>query len=131
MEITSNLRIAIASYKNGDLSAFNTIYNESNRYIYVCVNNVLNGNDNKEDMIQDVMQDTYVEISKHLFSLDNDERFLSWAGTIATRKCYETIKKNSKYVYLGEDENFDNLAEDDNIIPEEIIQNAEKNTPIL
>ncbi len=126
MELTNSLRKAIADYKSGDASAFNTIYNESNKYIYVCINNVVCGNDNKEDMIQDIMQDTYVEISKHITSLEDDERFLSWAGTIATRKCYEVIKKNDKYVYLSEDENFDNLADDDNIIPEEIMQNQEK-----
>ncbi len=126
MEITNALRKAIIDYKNGEVSAFDTIYSESDKYIYVCIDNVLNGNDNKEDMIQDVMQDAYVEISKHLKSLEDNERFLSWAGTIATRKCYEIIKKNNKYVYLGEDENFDNLADRDDIIPEEVMQSKEK-----
>ena len=57
MEITKDLRIAIKAYKNGDKSVFNTIYNESSRYVYVCINNVISGNDNKEDMVQDIMQD--------------------------------------------------------------------------
>lgn len=126
VEITNGLRDAVNKYKSGDMAAFTDIYNESHKYIYVCVYNVMNGNDNKDDMIQDIMQDTYVEISKHLDSLENVDRFLSWAGTIATRKCYEVIKKSGKYVLLGEDETFDNISDDDNIIPEEIMQNKEK-----
>lgn len=126
MNITPTLKEAVFLYKNGQKSAFDTIYTESSKYIYVCIYNVLNGNDNMEDMIQDVMQDTYVEISRHLNSLGNVESFLSWAGTIATRKCYEIIKKNDRYVYLGADESFDNLEDDDNIIPEEVVQNKEK-----
>lgn len=126
MEVSANLKKAIEDYINGDTTAFTTIYNESHKYIYVCVNNVMSGNDNKEDLIQDIMQDTYVEISKHINSLQNVNLFLSWSGTIATRKCFEYIKKMGKYTLLNEDESFDGLADDDNIIPEEIVQNKEK-----
>lgn len=126
MEVSANLKKAIEDYINGDTTAFTTIYNESHKYIYVCVNNVMSGNDNKEDLIQDIMQDTYVEISKHINSLQNVNHFLSWSGTIATRKCFEYIKKMGKYTLLNEDESFDGLADDDNIIPEEIMQNKEK-----
>ena len=126
MEVSANLKKAIEDYINGDTTAFTTIYNESHKYIYVCVNNVMSGNDNKEDLIQDIMQDTYVEISKHINSLQNVNHFLSWSGTIATRKCFEYIKKIGKYTLLNEDESFDGLADDDNIIPEEIVQNKEK-----
>lgn len=126
MEASAILKKAIEDYVNGDAAAFTTIYNESNRYIYVCINNVVSGNDNKEDMICDIMQDTYVEISKHINALQNVNQFLSWAGTIATRKCFEYIKKAGKYTLLNEDESFDSLADDDNIIPEEIMQNKEK-----
>lgn len=126
MKITVKLKKAIEKYIEGKDAAFTDIYNESYKYVYVCVNNVVSGNDNKEDIIQDIMQDTYVEISKHIKSLENVDKFFPWAGTIATRKCYEYIKKSGKYTLLDEDENFDNLSDDDNIIPEEIMQNKEK-----
>lgn len=126
MKITVKLKKAIEKYIEGKDAAFTDIYNESYKYVYVCVNNVVSGNDNKEDIIQDIMQDTYVEISKHIKSLENVDKFFSWAGTIATRKCYEYLKKSGKYTLLDEDENFDNLSDDDNIIPEEIMQNKEK-----
>ena len=126
MEVSAILKKAIEDYINGKQEAFTVIYNESHRYIYVCINNVMSGNDNKEDMICDIMQDTYLEICKHINSLQNVNQFLSWAGTIATRKCYEYIKKAGKYTLLNEDESFDTLADDDNIIPEDIMQNKEK-----
>ena len=126
MEVSAILKKAIEDYINGKQEAFTVIYNESHRYIYVCINNVMSGNDNKEDMICDIMQDTYLEICKHINSLQNVNQFLSWAGTIATRKCYEYFKKAGKYTLLNEDESFDTLADDDNIIPEDIMQNKEK-----
>lgn len=36
--------------------------------------------------------------------LENDARFLQWAGMIATRKCYAYLKKNKRYVLLIEED---------------------------
>lgn len=127
MKITKNLLEAVEKYKSGNKDAFTIIYNESNKYIYICIRNVVNGNNNAEDLICDIMQDTYLEISKSIYQLNDSERFLSWAGMIATRKCYAYLRKNNNYVLLGEENDlFDSLADDDNIIPEEIVQNREK-----
>ena len=127
MEPTARLKQAVREYKQGKAEAFNTLYNESSQYVYTCIYKVMSGNDNAQDSINDIMQDTYVEISKYISQLDDEDRFLSWAGTIATRKCYAYLKKNNKYVLLNEDDNtFDNLSDDDNIIPEEVMQDKEK-----
>ena len=127
MEPTNNLRQAIKDYKNGNGQAFDILYNESSKYVYTCIYKVMCGNDNTQDAINDIMQDTYVEISRYITQLEDEEKFLSWAGTIATRKCYAYLKKNRKYVLLNEeDTTFDTLADNDNIIPEEIMQDKEK-----
>ncbi len=127
MEPTNNLRQAIKDYKNGNSQAFDILYNESSKYVYTCIYKVMCGNDNTQDAINDIMQDTYVEISKYITQLEDEEKFLSWAGTIATRKCYAYLKKSRKYVLLNEeDTTFDTLADNDNIIPEEIMQDKEK-----
>ena len=127
MEPTAKLKQAIKDYKNGNSQAFDILYNESSKYIYTCIYKVMCGNDNTQDSINDIMQDTYVEISRYITQLEDEERFLSWAGTIATRKCYAYLKKNNKYVLLNEeDTTFDTLADSDNIIPEEIMQDKEK-----
>ena len=127
MEATAKLKQAVREYKQGKADAFTTLYNESSKYVYTCIYKVMSGNDNAQDSINDIMQDTYVEISKYISQLDDEDKFLSWAGTIATRKCYAYLKKNNRYVLLNEDDNtFENLSDDDNIIPEEVMQDKEK-----
>ena len=127
MEPTTELRQAIREYRSGKAEAFNRIYEDSSRYLYTCIYKVMSGNDNAQDAVCDIMQDTYVEISRNIAQLDDENRFLAWAGTIATRKCYARLKKDKKYVLLHEeDDTFENLADDDNIIPEDIMQDREK-----
>lgn len=127
MEPTAELRRAVKKYREGRGEAFNQLYEESSKYIYTCIYKVMSGNDNVQDSVCDIMQDTYVEISRNIAQLDNENSFLSWAGTIATRKCYAWLKKNKKYVLLHEeDDTFENLADNDNIIPEDIMQDREK-----
>ena len=126
MEPTKELRQAVSDYRAGTADAFTAIYEGSNRYIYTCIHKVMAGNDNEQDIISDIMQDTYVEISRSIQKLDNEGSFLSWAGAIATRKCYAYLRKNKKCVLLDGDDTLENLADDDNIIPEEIMQDREK-----
>lgn len=127
MEPTKELRQAVKEYKAGKAEAFTTLYEESSKYVYTCIYKVMVGNDNAQDIINDIMQDTYVEISKYISQLEDEDKFLSWAGTIATRKCYAYLKKNKKYVLLNEEDNtFDNLSDSDSIIPEEVLQDREK-----
>lgn len=127
MEPTTELKQAVRKYREGKTEAFTQLYEESSKYIYTCIYKVMSGNDNVQDAVCDIMQDTYVEISKNIAQLDSENSFLSWAGTIATRKCYAWLKKNKKYVLLHEeDDTFETLADDDNIIPEDIMQDREK-----
>lgn len=126
MEPTKELKQAVKSYREGKTEAFTVLYEESSKYIYTCIRKVIGDNDNAQDVISDIMQDAYLEISRSIAQLDREESFLSWAGTIATRKCYAWVKKNKKYVLLNEeDDTFENLVDDD-MIPEEVIQDKEK-----
>lgn len=87
----------------------------------------MKGNDNALDIISDIMQETYVEISRSITQLENDARFLQWAVMIATRKCYAYLRKNKRYVLLNEeDDTFDTLSDSDEIIPETVMQDREK-----
>lgn len=127
MEETQKLKQAVREYKGGKTDAFTPLYEESCKYVFTCINKVMSGNDNAHDIVNDIMQDTYVEISKSISQLENEDRFLQWAGIIATRKCYAYLKKNKKYVLMNEeDSTFDNLSDSESIIPEEIMQNKEK-----
>ena len=127
MAQTANLGLAVNEYKNGNAEAFNILYQESSKYIYTCIYKVVQGNDNAMDIVSDILQDTYVEISKSIAQLENEASFLSWAGMIATRKCYAYLKKNKRYVLLNEeDDTFDSLSDSDEIIPEAVMQDKEK-----
>lgn len=127
MEATNRLIEAVREYKAGKKEAFNTLYEESKKYVYACIAKVMDGNDNEQDAIHDIMQDTYVEISRNISQQGEEEKFLSWAGKIATRKCYAYLKKNKKYVLLNEEDNtLEELSDSDEIIPEAVIQDKEK-----
>ena len=127
MEAAWELKQAVTDYRAGRQEAFTMLYERSSKYIYTCIYKEMQGNDNIQDAIGDIMQDTYVEISRNIGQLGNEDSFLSWAGTIATRKCYAWLKKNRRYVLLNEeDDMFENLADDDTIIPEEVMQSREK-----
>ena len=127
MAQTENLGRAINEYKNGNAEAFNILYQESSKYIYTCIYKVVQGNNNAMDVVSDIMQDTYVEISRSIAQLENETSFLSWAGKIATRKCYAYLRKNKRYVLLNEeDDTFDSLSDSDEIIPEAVMQDKEK-----
>ena len=127
MVLTEKLRQAVSAYKNGDAQASTLLYQESDKYIYTCIYKVIQWNDNAADMISDIMQDTYVEISKSIRQLENEDCFLQRAGMIATRKCYAYLKKSKKYILLDEEDGtFENLSDTDMIIPENVMQDREK-----
>ncbi len=127
MEPTLKLKKAVADYKAGKREAFTELYEESKRYVYTCIYRTMSGDNNRQEAIQDVMQETYFEISRYITQLKDDDKFLLWAGTIAARKCIAYVKQNENYVLLDEDDTtFDGLADSDDIIPEEVMQNKEK-----
>lgn len=127
MEMTPKLKQAVKEYKSGKAESFDTLYKESEKYIYTCIYKVMSGNNNAVDITSEIMQNTYLQIFLNISQLENEDRFLSWAGTIATRECFAYIKKNKKYVLLNEDDDtFENLSDSDDIIPEEVMQSKEK-----
>ncbi len=120
---TQELIRAVRDYQNGNMEAFNTIYEFSCRYLYVCICNII-GN---EDESCDILQNTYMDIAKSIGSLNQAESFLSWAGVIARRECYAHMKKNKNAVPIdSDDEIFESLEADESFIPENVMQDKEK-----
>lgn len=127
MEPTRELKQAVIDYQNGKAEAFTTLYEESQRYVYVCIQKILKDCDNLSEAVSDVMQDTYTEISRNISQLERTESFLNWAGSIATRQCYAYLKKNKRHVLaLDEDNVLEKLAVDEELIPEAVMQDREK-----
>ena len=127
MKPSKELKQAVIDYKNGKEEAFTKLYEESQKYIYVCISKIMKDCDSLPEVVSDLMQDTYVEISRHISQLENVESFLNWAGSIATRQCYAYLKKNKQYVLISEeDDALEELAADEELIPETFMQDREK-----
>lgn len=129
MRQTDKLTNAIKQYIVGDNSAFDIIYEESYKYLYTCAIHIVKD----EDIVQDMLQNTYIEIVKSISQLKEPEYFLGWATTIANRKCLAYLKKQ-KDVLLSENTNdegdevdfFESVADDEAIIPENIFDERSK-----
>ena len=76
---TQELINAVRKYQNGDTAAFDTLYQLSCRYLYVCIWKVLGS----EEESRDVLQETYMDIAGCISVLNQAESFLAWAGVIA------------------------------------------------
>ncbi|MCR4754196.1 MAG: sigma-70 family RNA polymerase sigma factor [Lachnospiraceae bacterium] len=129
MKTPENIIDKIKRYRSGDGAAFGGIYEESYRYLHTCVIHIVKD----EDIAQDMLQETYIEIYKNLGQLKNPSDFLSWAATIANHKCFAYLKKNKELlVYEQTDEEgneadyFGSIADDEDFIPENIFDNKEK-----
>ncbi len=114
---------AVQNYQNGDAAAFDTLYQLSCRYLYVCIRKVL-GSDEES---RDALQETYMDIASCIMELKQAESFLAWASVIANRKCYAHIRKSKNEVPVDtEDDIFGNLEADEEFIPENVMQDQEK-----
>ena len=128
MMISEKLWKAVVDFKNGNEEAFSSIYEESYKYLYTCVINIIRD----QELTADMLQETYVEIVKKISQLQNEKDFLSWASTIANRKCFAYLKKKKDVLVYDspseQEENsyFENIQDDEAFIPENIFDNAEK-----
>lgn len=128
MKAQNELIAAIERYRSGDQNEFERIYNLSYKYLYVCIRHIVK----EEETANDMLQETYLEVSKSIDQLKNAEDFLNWAAVIAKRKCFAYLNKAEKLVVTSVGENgeereiLDEIADDEAFIPESIIQDQEK-----
>lgn len=135
MKTSPELQKAVTEYQKGSVEAFNTIYEQSYKYLHTCVIHVVKN----EDMAMDMLQETYLEISKSISQLKSTEDFLSWAAMIANRKCFAHLKKQNDILLdgsgLGDGDSdstdgvtdyFENIADNEEFIPETVLQDREK-----
>lgn len=129
MKTPNDLQEAVERFRQGNQESFDKIYELSYKYLHTCVIHIVKD----EDTAMDMLQETYMEVSRSIHQLKNTEDFLSWAAMIANRKCFACLKKDKDLLVYenstDEDEEgsiFDSLADDDAIIPEEILQDREK-----
>lgn len=129
MKTPAALQTAVTEYQKGNEEAFNVIYEQTFKYLHTCVIHVVKN----EDAAMDMLQETYLEISKSISQLKNEEDFMSWAAMIANRKCFAYLKKQKNLVLVSDNaeegeasDYFENIADDEAFIPEEVLQDREK-----
>ncbi|MBD5522773.1 MAG: sigma-70 family RNA polymerase sigma factor [Lachnospiraceae bacterium] len=133
MKAPEELQKAVESYKAGNGEAFEQVYNLSHKYLYVCIRHIVRDDEAAVDMLQE----TYLEISRNIGQLNSIEDFLNWAAVIAKRKCYAYMNKSDKYVIFGsgkdeeEQDIIESVADNEAFIPESIMQDREKSRLIM
>lgn len=115
------LKKAINEYLKGDTSSFDDIYKFSSKYIYTCISKIVKD----EELIKDIMQETYVEIIKNIDKLKNIESFKQWAGRIAVNKTKRHLIKDNKIALEYDEEAYDIEEEREKFLPENIVEDKE------
>ncbi len=125
MTENDKLTNAVISFQNGDVGAFDTIYNESKKYIYYTI---LKSTGDKE-ATDDILQETYLGVYKSLGQLQKPGAFKGWAAKIAQHKVSRYYQKKNPELFSLEDdmeEAVGELTEDDmSTLPEDAMINKE------
>lgn len=81
---------------------------------------------NDKGAAQDIVQEVFIKIFTRINELKNNYAFNSWLYRITVNCCLTSMKENSKYNLLSDDEEIDNLIEEKvYLIPEENLLETE------
>lgn len=126
MKTPAELEAAAREYQSGNREEFDKVYELSHRYLYVCIEHLVKD----EEAAKDILQETYLDITRNISQMREPEDFLSWAAAIARRRCYAYFKKADKWILSNEGEDGEEyiagVADDEAFIPESILQDMEK-----
>lgn len=103
--LNSELDKYIVQFKNGDDEAFNIIYDETKKIVYLSIYSIIKS----KDVIEDLMQDTYLKAIRALEYYVLGTNFKAWISKIAHNLAINEYNKNK---------NIDSL--DDEMAPEVI-----------
>lgn len=144
---------AIEDYKNGDLSKGTLIYEQSCKFTYKKVWDIIEReggipNRDEKEIIADIVQEVYYDFFKDVHKFENKYvgSFYSWVDSVAHRKWWRFANKNGKEVlqYKNSEEfvedrdiwdlsdvNDDDLEEKREFIPETALEDKEFQKTIM
>ena len=108
--LNSELDKYIVKFKKGDDEAFNTIYDETKKIVYLSIYSIIKS----KDVIEDLMQDTYLKAIRALEYYVLGTNFKAWISKIAHNLAINEYNRNK---------NIDSL--DDEMAPEVIDERAD------
>ncbi len=123
-EISKNVQAVL----NGDKNAFDKLYGATSRAVYfTCLSLTRNETD-----AEDIMQEVYITAFEKLAALNDPEKFPVWINRIAVNRCRNFLaKKNAHPEQSIDDEGSFGELTDENILPEEYVENKEKRRLIM
>lgn len=92
--IFDNYAELVAKFKDGDISAYDELYEKTQRMVYAICLGIL---DNEDDAF-DIMQDTYLHVYNKLHTLQDNKAFISWLKKIASNKALDLCRKRKRIV---------------------------------
>lgn len=125
----SELVDALKKMREGDMSSLKAIYLETNNQVY----KVLYSYTKNEQLSLDLMQDTYITLIEKINNLRDLSALQKFINTIAINKARDYYRKYKKEILSDNSEEiFDNqLEQDEELLPQEILDNKEKQKIIL
>lgn len=87
-----NFEEAIEKLKYKDDEAFEFIYNKTKSSVYAIIITVVKN----QDIAQDLMQDTYIQMIKSINSYNPKYKFRNWLLTIARNKAIDSYRLRSR-----------------------------------
>lgn len=122
-EITEYVRAAL----NGNQKGFEELYRATSRAVYfTCLSLVKNETD-----AEDLTQEVYITAFEKLPSLSEPEKFAAWVRRIAVNKCRDHLSKKGAHPEYSLDEEAFAGSVDENILPEEYVENKEKRRVVM
>ena len=100
-------QLPVAAARAGDAAAWDALFRRYQLPLYVYVVELLHN----EQTALDVVQEAFINATRHIASLRNDARFGSWLFSIAHQKCIQRWRKRAKEETLLE-EPIDNSIDD-------------------
>ncbi len=100
----------VANFLSGDKDAFDIIYYETKKHVYLSIYAIIKD----RFLIEDLMQDTYMKIINELSSYRLGTNFYAWVSRIARNTAINEYNRRKKIVLV--EEYFDGVEENENTL---------------
>lgn len=93
----------VEKFKSGNVNAFDTIYDLSKKAVYYVGMNIIKN----DQIVQDLMQETYIEFLQNINKIDYNRSIVAYLCTIIRNKALNYIEKSKREINLDHYENED------------------------
>ncbi len=109
----------LTQFGEGDEGAFNEIVNRYKNSLYAFLKQFLN----QHDLVEDVFQETFLQLFSSRDSFDTNRPLRPWLFTIAANKAKDTLRKNQRTAAVS----IGTLTPEDEMSFEEVLNTLSKN----